>query len=162
VVKLRAFVHSHSSQKNSVPNRVPLLQVGDFNWSIWSTAVTKESYMKPRGGVTMSCAHRVFTFLSSTAALKGKCVEIHSALPPPTRTANLAAFASGSATVCSYPPSSKLTLGQVLLPAVGSAFDRFRLPKRCLDSGIIWCTDHCWNRDSSIDSSIELSDHWLR
>lgn len=48
---------------------------------------------------SVQTAHRVFTFLSSTAALKGKCVEIHSALPPPTRTANLAAFASGSATV---------------------------------------------------------------
>lgn len=48
---------------------------------------------------SVQTTHRLFTFLNSTAALSGKCVEISSRLTPAARSANLTAFASGAATV---------------------------------------------------------------
>lgn len=42
---------------------------------------------------------RVFTFLSATEALAGRCVEFSSLVSPSARAANLAAFRSGAAQV---------------------------------------------------------------
>ncbi len=55
------------------------------------------------------CACRLHTFLQATAALQGQCLEVSSLVPPAVRTANLAAFAAGAATVGLTPLPSSLS-----------------------------------------------------